>query len=82
MGILDADITNAFCGAADFIRRQLRCGELTVYAYAIDGLIAAGSASDYILKPISQDLHAKTMEQLYQKAVDGRIYNAVAVTAR
>lgn len=74
----DINIRNIFRDAADFIRRELRCGQLRLYAYAIDGLIASGDASDYILKPIVQDLSADTMESLYRHAMDGYIYNCVA----
>lgn len=75
----DANISYIFRDAADFIRRELRCGSFTVYAYAIDGLIAAAYASDYIFKPITQHLKADTIEQLYQRAMNGMIYNSVAV---
>ena len=75
----DANIRNIFRDAADFIPRELRCGEFTLYAYAIDGLIAAAYASDYIFKPITQHLKADTMEQLYSHAMNGMIYNSVAV---
>ena len=75
----DANIRNIFRDAADFIPRELRCGEFTLYAYAIDGLIAADYASDYIFKPITQHLKADTMEQLYSHAMNGMIYNSVAV---
>ena len=76
--LTDANITYIFRDAADFIRRELRCGPHTLYAYAIDGLIASGSASDYIFKPIIQDLRGETMVQLYKGALDGLIYNNVA----
>ncbi|MBQ7769479.1 MAG: spore germination protein [Oscillospiraceae bacterium] len=76
--ITDENISGIFRGAADFIRRELRCGEHILYAYAIDGLIASAYASDYIFKPITQHLRGDTMEQLYQGALDGMIYNNVA----
>ncbi len=76
--LTDENITNIFRDAADFIRRQLRCGSHTLYAYAIDGLIASAYASDYIFKPITQHLHGDTMQALYQGALDGMIYNNVA----
>ena len=76
--LTDENICNIFRDAADFIRRELRCGEFTVYAYAIDGLIASAYASDYIFKPITQHLHASTMKSLYQHALSGMIYNNVA----
>lgn len=78
----DPDVSAIFQDAADFIRRELRCGEFTVYAYAIDGLIAAAYASDYVFKPITQDLSARTMEELYQRGLDGSIYNCVAVPCK
>ena len=76
--LTDENITSIFRDAADFIRRQLRCGDHTLYAYAIDGLIASAYASDYIFKPITQHLRGDTMQDLYQGALDGMIYNNVA----
>ncbi|MBR5022791.1 MAG: spore germination protein [Oscillospiraceae bacterium] len=76
--ITDENISGIFQGAADFIRREVRCGEHTLYAYAIDGLIASAYASDYIFKPITNHLQGDTMEELYKGALDGMIYNNVA----
>lgn len=78
----DSNVSAIFEGAADFIRRELRCGVHTVYAYAIDGLIAASYASDYVFKPIIELLNAKTMEELYRSAMEGTIYNCVAVECK
>ena len=77
--LTDAEISNIFRDAADFVRRELKCGKFKLYAYAIDGLIAAANASDYIFKPITQHLSADSMEALYAAAMDGMIYNSVAV---
>ena len=77
----DANVSHIFRGAADFIRRELRCGEFQLYAYAIDGLIASAYASDYIFKPIIQNLRGDTMEELYRHAIEGAIYNNVAVVS-
>ena len=74
----DENISHIFRDAADFMRRQLHCDDHTLYAYAIDGLIASAYASDYIFKPITKHLHGTTMEDLYQRALDGMIYNNVA----
>jgi len=74
----DENISCIFRDAADFMRRELRCGDHTLYAYAIDGLIASAYASDYIFKPITQHLEAPTMAQLYESALSGMIYNNVA----
>ena len=76
--LTDENISRIFRDAADFMRRELRCGEHTLYAYAIDGLIASAYASDYIFKPITQHLEGPTMEALYQRALNGMIYNNVA----
>ena len=78
----DENINNIFRDAADFIRRELQCGSYTLFAYAIDGLIASGSASDYIFKPITQHLQADTMQKLYDRALAGHIYNSVAVACK
>lgn len=74
----DENISHIFRDAADFMRRELHCGDHTLYAYAIDGLIASAYASDYIFKPITQHLKAPTMVQLYERALNGMIYNNVA----
>ena len=76
--LTDENISHIFRDAADFMRRQLHCGEHTLYAYAIDGLIASSDASDYVFKPITKHLRGQTMEELYQRALDGMIYNIVA----
>ncbi len=74
----DQDITSRFEGAGDFIRRELRCGDFLLYAYAIDGLVSGGDMSDYVFKPLSQDLNGGTMRELYARASSGSIYNSVA----
>ena len=80
--LTDENICHIFRDAADFMCRQLYCDGFTLYAYAIDGLIASGYASDYIFKPIAQHLTAPTMAELYQKALNGAIYNNVAKPCR
>lgn len=66
-----------FGDTGDFITRKLRCGGQTVCAYMIDGLIASVTASDMVLKPLSQ-LPRGDMCSLYHAALDGTIYNNVA----
>ncbi len=77
--LTDKNICHIFRDAADFMRRELRCCEHTLYAYAIDGLIASADASDYIFKPISEDLYGLTIEELYTQALRGAVYNSVAL---
>lgn len=76
--LTDQNIRAIFAGASDFIARALRCGRHTLYAYAVDGLISGADASDYILKPITQQLSADMMEDLYDRALNGAVYNVVA----
>ena len=74
----DEGIRKIFAGASDFVARTLRCGEWTLCAYAIDGLTAAGSTSDFVFKPITEHLQADSMEALYEHALHGMVYNSVA----
>ncbi len=74
----DENIRAIFEGCGDFCVRELRCGRFTLYAYSIDGLVSGGDISDYVLKPIAQLLRSMTMDILYQKALHGTVYNAVA----
>ena len=56
----------------------MKCGNFTLYTYAIDGLTAGANASEYIFKPITDHLKADSMQQLYDAALHGMIYNSVA----
>lgn len=76
----DREIQAQFAGDSDFIPRRLECGQFTVYAYAIDGLVSGGDMSEYILKPITEHLRGNTMEELYHRALHGAVYNSVAET--
>ncbi len=74
----DEKICEIFHGAADFMRRELKCSGHILYAYGIDGLISSGDASDFIFKPIVKELQGATVRALYQNALEGIIYNNVA----
>ena len=74
----DGEIRGQFEGAGDFIARELNCSGFTLYAYAIDGLISGGDMSEYVLRPVSENLNEDTMGQLYQAALRGGVYNSVA----
>lgn len=77
----DRNIRAIFDGAADFFSREIHCGDHTLYAYAIDGLISGGDMSDYVLKPIGELLRGDDMQVLYRKALCGTVYSAVARAA-
>jgi len=76
--VTDENIRAIFNGAGDFFARRLTCGQWTLYAYAIDGLISGGDASEYVLRPITEHLKADNMKSLYDAALSGMVYNAVA----
>ena len=77
-GLTDADIRAVFQGAGDFMARPLQCGTWTLFAYAIDGITSGADTSEYIVKPITEHLRSDSMEGLYDAALRGGIYNAVA----
>ena len=80
--ITHQQICDVFEGAADFFSREIYCHNHILYAYAIDGLIAGGDMSRYVLQPVSSLLTGDTMEHLFENALSGQIYNAVARKAK
>ena len=74
----DRNLREIFSGAGDFVRREICCCGQKLYAYAIDGLIASGDASEYVLKPIVERLEGATMRQLFDRALGGAVFNVVA----
>lgn len=74
----DKQIRSRFAEAGDFIARELDCQGFTLYAYAIDGLVSGGDMSEYILKPISENLRGTDITQLYNASLRGAVYNSVA----
>lgn len=73
----DQEICAIFNGAGDFVRRELNCGGLTVYAYFIDGLTAGGEIAEYVFKPLYENT-AEDMAAFYQQALAGSVYSATA----
>lgn len=71
----DRQIQDMFGDTADFERRILRTGEEVLYAYFIDGLVSGSQVSDYIYKPVVQELPADVVEA-YQAALAGSVYNS------
>lgn len=76
--LTDDNIRAIFDGAGDFLARELRCGNFTLYAYAIDGLTSGGDTSEYVIKPVFEALHGESMEELYDCALHRAVYNSVA----
>ena len=76
--ISDENIRNIFREAGDFNVRKLKCGQFTLYGYAIDGLTSGGDISEYVFKPIMEQLQGQSMAQLYANALDSVVVNSVA----
>jgi len=66
-----------FAGASDFEARTLRSGDGVLYGYFVDGLVTSSFVSEYIYRPISQNL-PQSIPEAYNRALQGAIYNAVA----
>ena len=80
--ITDENIRAIFRDAADFNIRPLRCDDFDLYAYAIDGLTSGAVISEYIMKPVAEQLSGTSMKELYQRALLGVVVNSVARTCK
>lgn len=76
--LTDKEIRALFGNAGDFVTRELSCNGFTLYAYAIDGLTSGADTSEYVFKPLTDQLTGETMQLLYDNALRGGIYNSVA----
>jgi len=76
--LTDENIRRIFLGAGDFNTRTLQCGEFLLYDYAIDGLTSGGDISEYVIKPIMEQLTGESMQVLYDRALHGAVVNSVA----
>lgn len=77
----DENIQMIFRNAGDFVTRQLRCGENELYAYYIDGLTSGGDISEYVFKPLFENV-AENMAQAYELALAGGVYNATTAACK
>lgn len=71
----DEQIKSRFAEAGDFVTRTLRCDGNTLYAYYIDGLTSGGDISEYVFRPISENLSGNP-EEAYDAALHGAVYNS------
>ena len=74
----DENIRRIFLSAGDFNTRTLHCGEFLLYDYAVDGLTSGGDISEYVIKPIMEQLTGESMRALYDRALHGTVVNSVA----
>ncbi len=80
--VTNGNIRKIFQGAGDFAYRPLKCGEFTLYTYTIDGLTSGSAVSEYVFKPITEHLSASNIQELYDFALEGMVYNSVAVPCK
>ena len=73
----DEQIRSYFGETSDFVVRKLNCCGCTLYAYGVDGLISGGTMSEYVMKPICEQLRGNSAAELYRSALEGAIYNSV-----
>lgn len=73
------NICAIFDGAGDFTARGLSVCNYTLYIYAIDGLTSGSDISEYVIRPILEQLHGVTMQNLYHNALYSVVYNSVAI---
>ena len=66
-----------FEGAADFVIRNLKLGEVNATAFFLDGLTSGNAISEYVLQPMSEVLSG-TAEEMLAHCLDGTVYSAVA----
>lgn len=76
-GISAAHVKQVFAGAADLVVRPLQLGQTEATAFFVDGLTSGSEIADFVLHPISQQLHGSAEEMLRQ-CLDGTVYSAVA----
>lgn len=72
------NVRHIFRDAGDLAERQLRAGEHLLTAFFIDGLCASGMISEYVVWPIANHLQHGSQQALFQKCLEGAVYNAVA----
>lgn len=78
--LTDENISAIFAGAGDFVRRELRCCGFSLYIYSIDGLTSGADTSEYVIKPLLEQLQGESMYKLYEQALYHVVVNSVAKT--
>ena len=76
-GITVENVKYVFSGAADFVIRDLKMGEVCATAFFIDGLTSGNAISEYVFQPMAEALSG-TAEEMLTQCLDGTVYSAVA----
>ena len=73
--VTDRRIRELFADAGDFNYRTVEICGFPVHTYAIDGLTSGGDISEYVFRPISENLSGN-LEEAYDAALHGAVYNS------
>lgn len=76
--ITDRGILETFGDTGDFVARDVEAAGHRLRVYFIDGLTSGGDISDFVIKPMTENLTGGTMAQLLAQAKNGAVYNCVA----
>ena len=76
--LTDKAIRAMFEKADDFTTRDVQLGKTAVTAYFIDGLTSGGDISEYVVRPLTDNLPDAGEQELYDAAFHGRVYCATA----
>ena len=76
--VTDRRIRELFADAGDFNYRTVESCGFPVHTYAIDGLTSGGDISDFVIRPLLENLQGNSMQELYQRALQTVVYNSVA----
>ena len=71
------NVKQVFSGAADFVARELKLGDVNATAFFIDGLTSGNAISEYVFQPMSEALSG-TAEDMLDQCLNGTVYTAVA----
>ncbi len=82
MELTNEQILAVFENAADLNTRTLECGGHTLYIYAIDGLTSGSDISEYVVKPMMEQLAGETMQEMYRRALLSVVVNSVALECK
>lgn len=76
--LTDQALRAIFGETADLEARTLLVGDgVTAYLYFVDGLVLGSQISEYVIRPLVQNLRGSDQEALVQQILEGRAYNAV-----
>ena len=62
-----------FNGADDFCLRELTAGGQVLYALFLDGMTSGSDISDFVVRPLMENLRPGTPEELYAQAQRGAV---------